>query len=197
MHWPRTCPCRTWADIAFDVVFDYIWHHFRDNKALQNQLKPHLDMLRQPILDAINNSEPVAAAADLHLVAAPKNGSLDSGTPTPADYVLKHADGILEALPQALADLDLGLNVEFNVKELKEGLLKTLLNPDFIRCAFLRPKYDGKGLRHVIETKLETTWLTGPTLKDTLTNVVIPTFDVKRNQPVIFSTSQVGSYKLT
>lgn len=47
----------------------------------------------------------------------------------------------------------------------------------------LGPKYDGKYLRTL------TTGLLGDlTLKETLTNVIIPTFDVKHLQPVIFST---------
>ena len=50
----------------------------------------------------------------------------------------------------------------------------------------LGPKYDGKYLRTL------TTGLLGDlTLKETLTNVIIPTFDVKHLQPVIFSTIDV------
>ncbi|GJX92586.1 retrotransposon protein, putative, ty1-copia subclass [Tanacetum coccineum] len=45
------------------------------------------------------------------------------------------------------------------------------------------PKYNGKYLREVIREQLGNT-----RLNDTLTNVVIPTFDIKRLQPTIFST---------
>ncbi|GJZ50910.1 patatin-like protein 2, partial [Tanacetum coccineum] len=45
------------------------------------------------------------------------------------------------------------------------------------------PKYNGKYLREVIREQLGNT-----RLNDTLTNVVIPTFDTKRLQPTIFST---------
>ncbi|PWA49382.1 PATATIN-like protein 4 [Artemisia annua] len=45
------------------------------------------------------------------------------------------------------------------------------------------PKYNGKYLRKVIRDQLGNT-----RLNDTLTNVVIPTFDIKRLQPTIFST---------
>ncbi|KAF5806545.1 putative patatin-like phospholipase domain, Acyl transferase/acyl hydrolase/lysophospholipase [Helianthus annuus] len=45
------------------------------------------------------------------------------------------------------------------------------------------PKYNGKYLRKIIREKLGNT-----RLNDTLTNVVIPTFDIQRLQPTIFST---------
>ncbi|XP_072991354.1 patatin-like protein 2 [Typha latifolia] len=46
----------------------------------------------------------------------------------------------------------------------------------------LGPKYDGKYLHQVIKEKLG-----NAKLHQTLTNVVIPTFDIKRLQPIIFS----------
>ncbi|MBA0625634.1 hypothetical protein Godav_003415 [Gossypium davidsonii] len=48
------------------------------------------------------------------------------------------------------------------------------------------PRYDGKFLHYIIKKKLE-----GKRLNETLTNVVIPTFDIKLLQPVIFSSFQV------
>ncbi|GLT47008.1 hypothetical protein SLA2020_207310 [Shorea laevis] len=48
------------------------------------------------------------------------------------------------------------------------------------------PKYDGKYLHEVIREKLGE-----KTLSQTLTNVVIPTFDIKNLQPTIFSSCQV------
>ncbi|KAB1224259.1 Patatin-like protein 2 [Morella rubra] len=48
------------------------------------------------------------------------------------------------------------------------------------------PKYDGKYLRSVVKEKLGST-----RLHQTLTNVVIPTFDIKRLQPTIFSSFEV------
>lgn len=49
------------------------------------------------------------------------------------------------------------------------------------------PKYDGKELRRVVND------LVGDlTLKQTLTNVVIPAFDIKILQPVIFTTNDVS-----
>ncbi|KAB1214662.1 Patatin-like protein 2 [Morella rubra] len=50
--------------------------------------------------------------------------------------------------------------------------------------SMMRPKYDGKYLRSL------TNGLLGDlTLKQTLTNVIIPTFDINHLQPVIFSTN--------
>ncbi|XP_058221041.1 patatin-like protein 2 [Rhododendron vialii] len=48
------------------------------------------------------------------------------------------------------------------------------------------PKYNGKYLHGIIREKLGETWL-----HQTLTNVVIPTFDIKHLQPTIFSTYEV------
>ncbi|KAJ4845391.1 hypothetical protein Tsubulata_010570, partial [Turnera subulata] len=47
------------------------------------------------------------------------------------------------------------------------------------------PKYDGKYLHDVVKEKLGDT-----RLHQTLTNIVIPTFDIKRLQPIIFSSYQ-------
>ncbi|KAJ8541073.1 hypothetical protein K7X08_001889 [Anisodus acutangulus] len=49
--------------------------------------------------------------------------------------------------------------------------------------ALIGPKYDGKYLHEVIKEKLKDT-----RLSNTITNVVIPTFDIKKLQPTIFST---------
>ncbi|KAJ6344656.1 hypothetical protein OIU76_006222 [Salix suchowensis] len=50
------------------------------------------------------------------------------------------------------------------------------------------PKYDGKFLHSIIKEKLG-----DKRLHQTLTNIVIPTFDIKRLQPTIFSSYQVKS----
>ncbi|XP_059636561.1 patatin-like protein 2 [Cornus florida] len=47
------------------------------------------------------------------------------------------------------------------------------------------PKYDGKYLHNIVKEKLGNT-----RLHQTLTNVVIPTFDIKKLQPTIFSSYQ-------
>lgn len=66
----------------------------------------------------------------------------------------------------------------------------------FFRCPFGRimrifrslsgPSYDGKYLHEVVRKKLGIT-----RLHETLTDVVIPTFDIKRLQPIIFSSYEV------
>ncbi|GJM98578.1 hypothetical protein PR202_ga15603 [Eleusine coracana subsp. coracana] len=48
------------------------------------------------------------------------------------------------------------------------------------------PSYDGKYLHEIVRKKLGST-----RLHQTLTNVVIPTFDIKRLQPIIFSSYEV------
>ncbi|OEL24100.1 Patatin-like protein 1 [Dichanthelium oligosanthes] len=49
--------------------------------------------------------------------------------------------------------------------------------------ALRKPRYNGKYLRRTIRSMLGET-----RVRDTLTNVVIPTFDIKLQQPIIFST---------
>lgn len=53
--------------------------------------------------------------------------------------------------------------------------------------AVMGPKYDGKYLRTLVNGLLGDL-----TLKQTLTTVIIPTFDIKHLQPVIFSTTDVS-----
>ncbi|CAO1941008.1 unnamed protein product [Urochloa humidicola] len=55
------------------------------------------------------------------------------------------------------------------------------MGPGLVR-AFTGPKYDGAALRDTIRKKMEDL-----TLGDTLAALVVPTFDVKRLEPVIFS----------
>ncbi|XP_021714283.1 patatin-like protein 5 [Chenopodium quinoa] len=55
--------------------------------------------------------------------------------------------------------------------------------------AMTGPKYNGKHLHQTMREKLRAT-----RLHHTLTNVVIPTFDIKMLQPVIFSSYKVPSY---
>ncbi|XP_008245283.1 PREDICTED: patatin-like protein 2 [Prunus mume] len=54
--------------------------------------------------------------------------------------------------------------------------------------AVLGPRYDGKYLHNLLKQKLGNT-----RCQQTLTNVVIPTFDIKRLQPTIFSSFEVKS----
>lgn len=63
------------------------------------------------------------------------------------------------------------------------GILRKLLK-------LLRgPKYNGRHLHNVVKEKLREA-----RLHQTLTNVVIPTFDIKHLQPTIFSTYEVHIY---
>lgn len=51
------------------------------------------------------------------------------------------------------------------------------------------PKYDGKYLHNIVSEKLGNV-----RLNQTLTNIVIPTFDIKRLQPTIFSSYEVCQF---
>ncbi|XP_024978087.1 patatin-like protein 2 [Cynara cardunculus var. scolymus] len=55
--------------------------------------------------------------------------------------------------------------------------------------AVVGPKYDGKYLRSVTRQILQ-----NRTLKQTLTDVIIPTFDIKRLQPIIFTTDDAKEF---
>lgn len=57
---------------------------------------------------------------------------------------------------------------------------------NLIRKVFFTPTYDGKYLRDTVKEKLK-----NKRLQDTLTNVIIPAYDIKLSYPVIFSTSKV------
>ncbi|KAI6700087.1 hypothetical protein NL676_014411 [Syzygium grande] len=57
--------------------------------------------------------------------------------------------------------------------------------------AITGPKYDGEKLRSIVNGLLGDT-----TLSQTLTNVVVPAFDIKRLQPVIFSTNDARANPL-
>ncbi|PON43968.1 Patatin-related protein [Parasponia andersonii] len=63
------------------------------------------------------------------------------------------------------------------------GLFDFILDP--IRDLAAGPKYDGKYLHDTVRKILGNT-----RLHETLTNVIIPTFDIKKLQPVIFSSHQ-------
>jgi len=54
------------------------------------------------------------------------------------------------------------------------------------------PKYSGKYLRNLLSKLLGET-----RLHQTLTNIVIPTFDIKKLQPTIFSSYQVSLLNTT
>lgn len=53
-------------------------------------------------------------------------------------------------------------------------------------AAVFKPKYDGKYLREIVREKLKET-----RLSQTLTSIVIPTYDIKFMRPEIFSTYKV------
>ena len=55
--------------------------------------------------------------------------------------------------------------------------------------ALSRPKHNGEHLHKVVREKLQER-----RLHEALTNIVIPTFDIKYLQPTIFSSYQVSSY---
>jgi hypothetical protein len=52
---------------------------------------------------------------------------------------------------------------------------------------FLEPKYDSDNLKEAIKECLRKE----PRISETITNVIIPTFDIKRFRPIIFSTLKV------
>ncbi|XP_011007290.1 PREDICTED: patatin-like protein 3 [Populus euphratica] len=64
--------------------------------------------------------------------------------------------------------------------------------PKNVWKAISGPKYDGKYLHKLVRDILKDT-----RLQQTLTNVVIPTFDIKKIQPVIFSSYQVPNSPIT
>ncbi|CAH2042617.1 unnamed protein product, partial [Thlaspi arvense] len=81
----------------------------------------------------------------------------------------------------------------FDAKGIKDFYLEHCPNifpqtwhPCPLAKALSGPKYDGQYLHRLVREKLRTT-----KLHQTLTNIAIPTFDIKRLQPIIFSTYEV------
>ncbi|CAL5364040.1 unnamed protein product [Camellia sinensis] len=68
----------------------------------------------------------------------------------------------------------------------KSDFGSSFANATKVLRALSGPMYDGKYLRCLLKEKLGNT-----RLNQTLTNVVVPTFDIKRLQPTIFSTYEV------
>ncbi|KAK9136064.1 hypothetical protein Syun_015394 [Stephania yunnanensis] len=64
------------------------------------------------------------------------------------------------------------------------GWLYTIAN--LVKSSVMGPKYDGKYLKGLLDKLLKDL-----KLHQTLTNVVIPTFDIKRFQPIVFSSFEV------
>ena len=58
--------------------------------------------------------------------------------------------------------------------------------------SLLGPLYDGKYLHSVLKDELQSI-----KLSQAITDVIIPAFDIKRMQPVIFSTYEVPNFKFT
>ncbi|CAL4986717.1 unnamed protein product [Urochloa decumbens] len=176
----------TWAQVVLEAVLLYIRYYDGKNEILRSlhdmlALGLSLEPLLRPILDALLAKVHSAPAGGLQqlVVAADDlvtNNGLECDDAAMSCEGSSGSEGLAAAQDASFQD---------GIKEFAEGLRKNLLNPDFIRYAFLRPKYDGEGLRKVVKEKLG-----DHRLQETVTNVVVPTFDIKRNQPVIFSTSK-------
>lgn len=191
--------------MVLEAVLLYIKYYDGDNEILRKlhdllALGMALESLLRSILDVIHAEKPSTLPA---AAAAINGGGLQQLVPAVAhhddndeappasmeDYIQDHAGAILQALCRAQGLALDSAPFQESLKEFVEGLRKTLLNPDSVRHWLLRPKYDGEGLCKVVTEKLG-----GRKLHETVTNVVVPTFDIKRNKPVIFSTSKVYLY---
>ena len=82
-------------------------------------------------------------------------------------------------MPQSLSVLTIFL---CNFRGPFAGIIKKLK-------ALIGPQYNGKYLRELVASILGT-----KKLSQTLTNIVIPTFDIKHMQPVIFSSFQISAF---
>lgn len=87
----------------------------------------------------------------------------------------------LESISIYICILDHNSLVLFNCRGIWGSIRKMLRS-------FTGPKYDGKYFNWLVRDKLGET-----KLHNTLSHVVIPTFDIKRLQPTIFSTYEVIS----
>jgi len=75
-----------------------------------------------------------------------------------------------------------------------DNILRGIIRLDFIpqpvrkmAMSILQPKYDGYNLHETVKERLAKELV----ISETITNVIIPTFDIKRFRPIIFSTLKV------
>ncbi|XP_042757428.1 patatin-like protein 2 isoform X2 [Lactuca sativa] len=88
--------------------------------------------------------------------------------------------------PQLSDDDDTIISEKFSTQhEACDGRIKFLNSVAGMFGEVAGPKYDGKYIRSLTKTLLR-----NMTIKQTLTDIVIPAFDIKHLQPTIFSTAQ-------
>lgn len=81
-----------------------------------------------------------------------------------------------------------GIHIQIQTRLIKMNIFSRKAFTGSLTSLLGGPKYDGVYLKSLVEGLLANL-----TLKQTLTNVVIPSFDIKRLQPVIFTTRNVTS----
>ncbi|KAJ1276550.1 hypothetical protein BS78_05G222600 [Paspalum vaginatum] len=190
-------------EVLVEAALVCVKYYDGDNFALKTlrdllNAAPKIEHLVQALVDAFPRRHAAhgaaadsdggdTAAADGGGGVMPDDSAAGSATATAKkDWFHRLVTTALEALGHSLEALEPPLLREA-IRELEERLGHLFPNlADQASAALVRPRYDGKGLRRVLDAKLRD----GLRLKDTVTNVVVPTFDVKENQPVIFSTSQ-------
>ncbi|XVF59477.1 hypothetical protein PTKIN_Ptkin07bG0278900 [Pterospermum kingtungense] len=110
------------------------------------------------------------------------------------DVVAGTSTGGLVATMLTAPNKENGQQPMYQAKDIKDFYLEhsPMIFPQDSKNTSTGPKYDGKYLKTLINQLLGDV-----TLKQTLTNVVIPTFDIKLLQPVIFSTNdaKVNAWK--
>lgn len=185
--------CRNWIDVVLEAVLHYIKYYDGSNEFLKTlhdifAAGSDIESYLLPILDALFHAKGLSSSSATDDAAAANNGVEEEEAPavTTEDYIQEHAGAILQALCHSQGLALESTPLQEAKKEFVQSLREKQLNPEFVMHALFRPKYDGEGLRKVVKGKLGS-----HRLKETVTKVVVPTFDIKRNQPVVFSTSKV------
>ncbi|XP_034916864.1 patatin-like protein 2 [Populus alba] len=108
-----------------------------------------------------------------------------------------HHDQAAKPKPQNPSTLEVAQNIVRNIStsssstNILDNILREIIRLDIIpqpvrkmAMSILQPKYDGCNLHETVKERLAKELV----ISDTITNVIIPTFDIKRFRPIIFST---------
>ncbi|KAF8394708.1 hypothetical protein HHK36_020925 [Tetracentron sinense] len=167
-----------------DMVEIYMSMIFQDGDRRSNYLRIQDDSLK-----AKEASIDESSAKNLKMLKKIGNDLLNKSV-----SIMNFETGLQEPMPDHRTNKDALIQIEWVKKWAADALFKKMVGKtiisvtNFLLWLFtlaLEPKYNGRNLHKKIRKMLKET-----RLDETLTNVLIPSFDIKLLHPVIFSTHQ-------